>query len=280
MDAECLVSCCIGKDFDFYGATAKVANTINEEHMIFSRQAPKKQQQPPVTATPTNPVLAMAKSPEPIPDLQPEMSLWATGETATNTSRRHAPPAPAPVPAPASRNKPTQPSAAPKKFMSLEEVEAQILAQSQKPQKPATPPHPSIPHVRTLPPLSEPPKLQTYNPELQLYPPPAQYSQHGATPSHHILPEHRLSPQPSGIFNQSRPPRQVGVPPPGGVSTAMPIGISAIVQTDADSARGMEAESRRLRRNYKIAQLVCLIAKHNAQEFANVFFPSRLSTMG
>ena len=257
-----LGSFCIGKDFDFYGATAKVANTINEEHMVFSRQAPKKQQQPPVVVAPTNPVPTVAKSPEPIPDLQPEMSLWAIGST-TNTPHEHAPPAL--TPAQTTRNEPIQQhSTAPKKFMSLEEVEAQILAQSQKPQQPVVPPRPSIPQVRTLPPLSEPPQLQTYNPDLQLYPPPPQFSQNSAAPPNRILTEHRLSPQPSRAFHQGRPPRHAEVPPSVGVSTAMPAGISATVQSDTDITRVLEEETRRLKRNHKIAQLVGLIAKNRA----------------
>lgn len=266
---------CAGKDFDFYGSTAKVANAISEEHMVFSRQAPKKQQ-PTVTpkVAPTNASAAATKSPEPIPDLQPEMSLWTSG---TTNNHGYAPisqyQAPQPEPA-------QQSSIANKKFMSLEEVEAQILAQSQRPQQPppaapalvppaapSHPPAPQVPPTRTLPPLSEPPQLQTYNPDLQLYPPPSQYLQQTATPPPHYIPEQRSSPQPPGIFNQLRQPRHAGPHSPAiasglpaGVSPGIPTGIPGLPpaqpQTEADRARMLEEESRRLKRNHKIAQLV------------------------
>jgi len=263
--------------------------------MVFSRQAPKKPQ-PVITpkVAPAKPAAAAVKSPEPIPDLQPEMSLWNSGATASNHG--YAPLIPqyqAPHHAP--HHEPMQQfSTGPKKFMSLEEVEAQILAQSQRPPQPApqpepqtTPqstslPQPTMPQVRTLPPLSEPPQLQSCSPDLQLFGPPAQFLKHTATPPpHHFLPpEQRPSPGPQGIFNQGRPPRHAGThspaiptgPPAGlpiGVSTGIP-GLAQLQQpTDEERARMLEEESRRLKRNHKIAQLVSKIRDHGLHRFTD-----------
>jgi len=259
-----------GKDFDYYGSTAKVANAINEEHMVFSRQAPKK---PQLVVTPNvapaKPTAAAVKSPEPIPDLQPEMSLWNSGTTASNHG--YAPLMPQyQVP----HHEPMQQfSAGPKKFMSLEEVEAQILAQSQRlPPQLVALPQPTVPQVRTLPPLSEPPQLCDVDPKL--YPPPPQFLQHTATPPpQHFLPsEQRPSLGPTGIFSQGRSSRHVGTHSPvapTGPSSVLPIGVPTGIPAldqlqqpaDEDRVRVLEEESRRLKRNHKIAQLVSKILR-------------------
>ena len=193
------------------------------------------------------------------------MSLWNSGATASNHG--YAPLIPQYQ---APHHEPTpQFSTGPKKFMSLEEVEAQILAQSQRPPQTAPLPQPTVSHVRTLPPLSEPPQLHTCSPEPQLFPPPAQFLQHTETPlPHHFLPiEQRPSPGPPGIFNQGRSLRHTGtrspaIPtgPPSGLPIGVPTGTPALAQlqqpTDEDRARMLEEESRRLKRNHKIAQLV------------------------
>ncbi|KAF8414560.1 topoisomerase II-associated protein PAT1 [Terfezia claveryi] len=243
----------VGKDFDFYGSTAKVADTINEEHMVFSRQAPKKPQ-PVVTpkVAPAKPMATAVKSPEPIPDLQPEMSLWNSGATASNHG--YAPLIPQYQ---APHHEPMQlSSTGPKKFMSLEEVEAQILAQSQKP------PQPVLPQVRSLPPLSEPPQLQSCSSDHQLFPPPAQFLQHTATPPPHnfLPPEQRSSPAPSATFSQGRPRyfRTHSPAIPSGSPAVLLTGVPTVQlqqPTDEDRARMLEEESRRLKRNHKIAQL-------------------------
>ena len=247
----------VGKDFDFYGATAKVADAINEEHMIFSRQAPKKSTV--AQAKEVNLPDVGIKSPDPIPDLQPEMSLWSTSIPATQvqqTPQYHI-----------TQQEPLhQPSALPKRLMTLEEVEAQILA-SQRPTIPSAPSHPTVSHpnppvpqVRALPPLSEPPQLQQFNPDLQLFPPPPSYLSHGATPPPpQFPPAERLSPQPRGPFNQNRPLLHLGSHSPG--LSGLPTGpgappIAQFQQREADRARLLEEESRRLKRNHKIAQLV------------------------
>ncbi|KAF8461412.1 topoisomerase II-associated protein PAT1 [Kalaharituber pfeilii] len=259
----------IGKDFDFYGATAKVADAINEEHMVYARQAPKKA----AVVTPKATLAQVAKPvekkiPEPIPDLKPEMSLWSTGPTATTTPKVTTPQYQIPT-------EPPKPLTAPKK-LTLEEVEAQILAQSQRPAHPTPPPppppppppsqplQPTVPQVRALPPLTEPPQLQTYNPDLQLYPPPASYAQHHNVQHHNVPPppqflppEQRLSPQPRS-FKQNRPPHHLqphSPALPAGIPTSIPALAQLQHQTEAERARYLEEESRRLKLNHKIAQL-------------------------
>jgi len=235
----------IGKDFDFYGSTAKVANAINEEQIIFSRQATKKKVTTPKPAA-AKPPPAIVRSPEPIPDLQPEMSLWTNQGIPQNQQ------------IPAHHYRPqavdTYPPA-PKKFMSLEEVEAQILAQSQKPtQQPQTP---AVPQIRQLPPISEPPQLQQYHPDHHLFHggPLHNFIQHGTPPPTQFLQEHRHSPQPPAIFSQVPPPPHLAINQIQNVPAPLPI-LPKVPQTEAERAKLMEEESKRLKRNHKIAQLV------------------------
>jgi DNA topoisomerase 2-associated protein PAT1 len=157
----------VGKDFDFFGQTAQVATAIEEEHVRFHRQAPAAkisqpaaqyntqvfQQQP--TAGPSSygyasqaPSHKPARtgyekySNEPVAELQVDAALWGV---APKKQPQQAPPAPIPVAAPA--------AAPSRKFMSLEEVEAQMRAQSKKaapspgPQPTAAPLGPSQPQV-------------------------------------------------------------------------------------------------------------------------------------
>ncbi|UPK97482.1 hypothetical protein LCI18_008417 [Fusarium solani-melongenae] len=127
----------VGKDFDFFGQTAKVADAIEEEHLRFHRQGPA------IKTTPAVPQYGAAdmhsyysnqpiqqpvrsgyekyRDPEPLPDLHVDRSIWGIGP---------AKPAKQPSPAP-----PVQsiPSASSRKVMSLEEVEAAMRAQPKKP---------------------------------------------------------------------------------------------------------------------------------------------------
>ncbi|KAH8765354.1 topoisomerase II-associated protein PAT1 [Diaporthe sp. PMI_573] len=124
----------VGKDFDFFGRTAQVANAIEEEHMLFTRNNATAAAAPPA---PTNNQYASSynyaqpsyrpartgyekyDAPDSSMDLQVDPTLWGV--------------APAEQPAPAA---PTQPSPAPapasgRKVMSLEEVEAAMKVEAQ-----------------------------------------------------------------------------------------------------------------------------------------------------
>ncbi|KAM7182781.1 Topoisomerase II-associated protein PAT1 [Rhypophila sp. PSN 637] len=129
----------VGKDFDFFGQTSKVADAIDEEHVIFSRQQVSKPLQPPAPEysrgqppyqapygrgnEPSRPARTGYEkySQEPVGELQVDAALWGVAPKKQ--------PAPSPAPAPAA---PTR------KILSLEEVEAQMRAQ-RKPALPAAP---------------------------------------------------------------------------------------------------------------------------------------------
>lgn len=130
----------VGKDFDFFGQTAKVSDAFEEENLRLSRNAPA----PAVKAAPVpgpstanqgpashqEPVRRPArtgyekyKEPGAVPDLHVDLSIWGMAP-------KKAPQPPQPAPAPPGR-----------KVMSLEEVEAALRAQS-KQQAQSTPPQP------------------------------------------------------------------------------------------------------------------------------------------
>ncbi|KAL7629091.1 DNA topoisomerase 2-associated protein pat1 [Parahypoxylon ruwenzoriense] len=151
----------VGKDFDFFGQTAKVADAIEEEHERFTRQKPVPKQTP-ATSTqhytsgysyqpapkPSRSGYEKYKEPEPISDLQVDASIWGVHpkKLAALTVTTQA--------------QPTAPPAA-RKMMSLEEVEAAMRAQakatSQAPQaQPQPQPQPPQPQPQpTLKPVPE-----------------------------------------------------------------------------------------------------------------------------
>lgn len=129
----------VGKDFDFFGQTAKVADAIEEEHLRFNRQQPapraaataahqQQQGMPSQTASyystqPQRPVRTgyeKYRDPEPLPDLHVDQSIWGIGPVKTTAHGLQ--PATQPTSSSASR-----------KIMSLEEVEASMRAQAPKP---------------------------------------------------------------------------------------------------------------------------------------------------
>ncbi|KAK9414341.1 putative mRNA decay factor PAT1 domain-containing protein [Seiridium unicorne] len=164
----------VGKDFDFFGATSKVTNAMEEEHALFSRQQPitKTAPPPPPSATAGGyqgyspyPVATRAarsgyekyQEPEPVADLQVDASIWGT-----------APKRPTPA------AQPTPPAAASRKvMMSLEEVEAAMRVQSAPkpaaPQPVQQPPQPQFHAQQAHPqhPRQDSADLRYAQPELQ-----------------------------------------------------------------------------------------------------------------
>ncbi|KAI1384908.1 topoisomerase II-associated protein PAT1 [Hypoxylon trugodes] len=151
----------VGKDFDFFGQTAKVANAIEEEHQRFSRQQPPPKSIPVASAQsyssgyayqpapkPHRSGYEKYKEPEPISDLQVDASIWGV-------QPKRATPVVTAQPQQQQPQAPPQPVAS-RKMMSLEEVEAAMRAQAkapaqvQQPQQPqAAPmvaPEPQIPY--------------------------------------------------------------------------------------------------------------------------------------
>ncbi|RDA89661.1 hypothetical protein CP533_3904 [Ophiocordyceps camponoti-saundersi (nom. inval.)] len=138
----------VGKDFDFFGQTAKVADAIEEEHLRFHRQQPaprssiSKGQSVDVTAAsapvshysghearrPARTGYEKYQEPEPVPDLHVDQSIWGIGSSKT------------PVQPPTQQQKPLPPPSSSRKIMSLEEVEAAMRAQSKRPAQPQSAP--------------------------------------------------------------------------------------------------------------------------------------------
>ncbi|KAF4592608.1 topoisomerase II-associated protein PAT1 [Ophiocordyceps camponoti-floridani] len=134
----------VGKDFDFFGQTAKVADAIEEEHLRYHRQQPTSRfsmskGQPadlPTASVPTHYAVEEARRPartgyekyqeaEPLPDLHVDQSIWGIGSVKTPAQ----PSAQPSVQQPAA----VATSSSSKKMMSLEEVEAAMRAQIKRP---------------------------------------------------------------------------------------------------------------------------------------------------
>ncbi|KAJ6037155.1 hypothetical protein N7540_001434 [Penicillium herquei] len=127
----------VGRDFDFFGRTAQVADAIGEEQIRYSlqnpRAAPAAQQEaqvPQPAAEPTTKRTGYEKYSDPgyIPDLQAKSSVWGNLQKKPE-------PSPAMMSAmPSMPSMPTMPSmpampAPNRKMMSLEEVESQLRNQ-------------------------------------------------------------------------------------------------------------------------------------------------------
>lgn len=182
----------VGRDFDFFGQTAKVAGAIEEEHLRFNRQQPTarpaaSQQQhhqyqhqnlnqgQPQSQTahyasqPAQPTYRPARTgyekyreAEPMPDLNVDRSIWGMGPAKPTTHAAPVQPdAPAHQPAAQLVAQPT----GSRKIMSLEEVEAAMRQQ----QKPTTQPQPHLqePVSYTQPP---PPGYQPHQHPAQPHP--------------------------------------------------------------------------------------------------------------
>lgn len=124
----------VGKDFDFFGQTAKVSGAINEEQMRFSRQqlAAQRQSPPRQVSRPYKTGYEAYKKPDHASDLKVNASLWGTAPQAS-TSVASQGIVQRGGPRVASVNQPTPTAAPAKKMMSLEEVEAAMRSQAKKP---------------------------------------------------------------------------------------------------------------------------------------------------
>ncbi|XXG94233.1 DNA topoisomerase 2-associated protein pat1 [Hypoxylon texense] len=140
----------VGKDFDFFGQTAKVANAIEEEHQRFTRQQPVPKSNYAASTQNYSSVYTHQPEPkpvrsgyekyksEPVSDLQVDASIWGVQPKKTPASAAAIQSQQAPSPAPQGG----------RKMMSLEEVEAAMRAQSKastQPQQPQTQPQPQLP---------------------------------------------------------------------------------------------------------------------------------------
>lgn len=172
----------VGKDFDFFGQTAKVANAIEEEHMRFTRQQPTGKSQSgyapgyaePLQAPPAGmqhyqyeqqmqrPVRSgyeKYREPEAIPDLHVDQSIWGI-----KPARSVEPP---------QQQVPQQAAQGPgRKIMSLEEVEAAMRAQPKKVAQPEL-------RIQEMPAPQHPP-----HPQHQM--PPQHQAQQGQAQGHPV----------------------------------------------------------------------------------------------
>jgi DNA topoisomerase 2-associated protein PAT1 len=199
-------------------------------------------------------------------------------------------------------------------MMSLEEVEAQILAASQKP--PAPPPQPAQHQFQPHVPAGQPMGNQFHQQMPQMPPPhtpspgvPLNQFGHPAMdlrgfppqqlPPHiqHMMQQNQMSQQPqhSQQLHQERgvaqqPPmqqqglnareREPVVPPQGrnqyGMTNHVPMPPQQLQSmSEADRLRFLEEESKRLKRNHKIAQLVRGIHFGNSPIIANMLAQAR-----
>ncbi|KAL1866450.1 hypothetical protein VTK73DRAFT_4684 [Phialemonium thermophilum] len=158
----------VGKDFDFFGQTAKVANAIEEEHVRYNRQQPPAKpssSQPTATAAAQTAASASYSSYQPtrpartgyekyknepvVEDLKIDATIWGVAP------KKQTPAAPAAGPS----QPPGRPSSG-RKMLSLEEVEAQIRAQAKKtpqPQAQSAGAVPSQPSPAAQAPITMPP---------------------------------------------------------------------------------------------------------------------------
>jgi DNA topoisomerase 2-associated protein PAT1 len=179
----------VGKDFDFFGQTAKVSSAINEEQLRFSRQQPVARA-PPATSAYSQPAPKPARSgyerykePQYVPDMQVDASLWGVAP------KRPGPAIAAEAPAPAAQ-------AGGRKMMSLEEVEAAMRAQAKKPAQ-------TQPQVAPQQPYSAPPQPQYAQPPPQQYQ--ANYPQHAQQYQGQVNEPLREEPRPAYAGQPTQP---------------------------------------------------------------------------
>jgi DNA topoisomerase 2-associated protein PAT1 len=184
----------VGKDFDFFGQTAKVSDAISEEQLRFSRQKPVSRVIP-TTSTFSQPLSKPArtgyeryKEHEQVSDMQVDANLWGVAP------KRSAPPS-----APAQDSSLVGLPSGGRKMMSLEEVEAAMRAQVRKPAEAA------VPHQRSE--ISHPQHAQEYHQQyiqqqpLQKYPVQGQGSLRDESRPIEIEPAN----QPIQMFHPSKP---------------------------------------------------------------------------
>lgn len=182
----------VGRDFDFSGRTAQISNVMGEEQMRYNLQHPGYDQ--PVStrqARPKRSGYEKYEDPGYIPDIQAKSGAWSSraqpssaqgmGEPPISTAREAAP-------------------AGGKKMMSLEEIEAQMLAQAQH-----------------MPPPFPQPDPYAYQQQHRHQHPPQPHHQH-PPPPHHMPPPPMSAPPPA----HQPPQRQPEQPPTGPSHQRMP----------------------------------------------------------
>ncbi|KAL2809572.1 topoisomerase II-associated protein PAT1 [Aspergillus granulosus] len=206
----------VGKDFDFFGKTAQVADVIGEEQVRYNLKAPRAPVAAPPAEIKTTTVASTTVLQQPkrtgyekyndpgyIPDLQAKSSVWGLPKK--------------PEPAP-------QAISQARKMMSLEEVEAQLRGQGAAPM-PSAPQMPLPPHVSEPPHLQRPPQLHGLPEGFQQLPPEFLQAQFARGVPPQMLHPQTMGPEPfphpahapnlplHALQNPSAPPPHM-VPPP------------------------------------------------------------------
>jgi DNA topoisomerase 2-associated protein PAT1 len=278
----------VGKDFDFFGQTAKVSNVISEEQMVYNLKHPQSQQLPKPPADPSTAERKPKKTgyekyadPGYIPELQPNANLWGQKKPG-----QHAPPVQYGSDTEAASSQPAASVPSAKKYMSLEEVEAQMRSQSQKPTAAPVPSGPpGIPSHYPYTQAQQPPDVTSHRrvPSNELahafdqrqYQQPSPQGRGGQMPQilqrqQQIPPQptaHRSSPQPLQILqNPNRPhptqvkravePAQAQQPAPAaGQTQQMPVIThpQQLMQLSEEQRQAYLLEdAKRAKRNHKI----------------------------
>ncbi|EXJ78812.1 hypothetical protein A1O1_09214 [Capronia coronata CBS 617.96] len=286
----------IGKDFDFFGNTAQVSNVIEEEAMRFNLQHTPREAAPAQPPKPKKTGYEKYQDPGYIPEIQAKSSAWTQAQAQAqaqasqpeafrvNTARFAAP-------APAQSHPQTMAPPSGTKMMSLEEVEAALLAQGQAAQaaQAAQAMHSPFPQPQGYPfpvqqmrppqpyPPIQPPMQPPMQPPImpmghQQGPPPPRA---GSPRRHNRMPSQPVQPvqpvQPSQL-RPAQPPLQIlqnpnrprhspqpsvdraqGMPPYG-----PPPGVShpqLMDLSDEQRRAYLEEDAKRAKRNHKIFML-------------------------
>lgn len=153
----------VGKDFDFFGSTARVSNAIDEESVRYGLQHSVKQQQH-KPSKPTRSGYEVYQDPEYIPDIQAKSGFWGSkSQSQQSQSTQPAQQTSSDGRISTARSGPATGSKA--KMMSLEEVEAAMRSQQHQ-QPPLTQPMP-MPFHESGPPPGFAPQMQQQMPPIQ-----------------------------------------------------------------------------------------------------------------
>lgn len=190
----------VGKDFDFFGQTAKVSDAIVEEQVRFTRQQPASRVAAPPSSyaqqapKPNRTGYERYREPDYVPEMQVDANLWGVAPKKSAVGPP-AEPSPGYGQAPAGR-----------KMMSLEEVEAAMRAQAKKPaQVHAQPTPPPVQYQQApLQPVHQHPQHQQQYPGQHGGPQREEQRQAPTGQPIHIL----QRPQPSSSQSSNGPPSQ------------------------------------------------------------------------
>ncbi|PNS18745.1 DNA topoisomerase 2-associated protein pat1 [Sphaceloma murrayae] len=254
----------VGKDFDFSGQTAQARGTLLEEEALhYARQPPSRSFQQPTyqqpvyqqPARPTKSGYESYKQPDYIPQLEANASIWGL------------PSKKAPEPAPKQQE---QATAASRKIMSLEEVEAAMRKQT-TPQPPPQEQHQPPPQAPPGPRQDVQPQPFQGMPQILQRPPPTGPMQQfqgqqpptgpsaGGLPPIQIL-QRQQQHQQQQYHQPPQGPMAMGQPGQFGHGRAPSMPINPMAQhmanlTDQQRELFLAEEAKRAKRNQKIYEL-------------------------